>query len=134
MAKVSKEELKSLKQVGGSPIAALLILAGVGLVAGTIVLLTDPKKAKEGDAKNAAKEGVAATDAVAATQDVKATGGAKITRVVVDDLKSGSDPLTLLDDNLNGGWVREKNEYFHYQMVKSLEGRNVVLIRKFVKA
>lgn len=40
MGKLSKKELQSLKQEGGSTVVALLVLAGIGLIAGTALLMS----------------------------------------------------------------------------------------------
>lgn len=170
--KVSKEELKSLKQVGGEAVTALLILAGIGLVAGTLIMLSSPYGyGAPGTIITTTTGGPMAQGAVVQGgpmgQGAIVAPGAQTTTtivqqpamgyggpmyggpmdsilpfaagVVVGDAISGEGlqqggALSLPRDGKKGGWIKEGNEYYHYEFIKAKNNEDLVVVRRFVKA
>lgn len=136
MGKLSKEELKTLKQEGGSAVVALLVLAGVGLLAGTAMLMASGSYMGMGPGTVVTTTTTGAP-AVPGTVGVPQTTTTVINNpgmgygyggpmdsvlpfaagVVVGDaiaegdgegLQTGGSALDLPQDGIRGGWIKHK--------------------------
>lgn len=131
MTRLTQKELKQLKQVGGSPVAALLVVAGIGLVLGSIIMMSSGYYIYGTGSTIVTTPGqtVIVNNPPAYGYD---PGLGFAAGVVVGD--AISDAAEHLPQNQSGGWVKHDKDYYHYQCVKTDKKNDVILIRKFQKA
>ena len=150
MKKLSKEELSQLKQVGGSSVVALLILAGVGLVVASVIMVASGSYVIGPSTTVVTTGGPGAPGAPGATVVVNNPGnngadafmgammGATVGTVIGEAIDGdqgggGNIALALPQEKSKGGWIKHKNEYYHYEFTQTKCGKDVTLVRKFVK-
>lgn len=136
MPRLSKEELKTLKQDGGSPVAALLLVAGIGVVLGSILMMSSGLSVYGTGTTVVTGPGMGPTVIVNNPQPMYGYNngyGDFAAGVVVGEAISDNDSAELLPQNQYGGWVKNNNEYYHYHVTKTDKGNDVVLIRKYKK-
>lgn len=149
MTKLSKKELSQLKQVGGSAVVALLVLAGVGIVVASVIMVTSGSYVigpSTTVVTTGAMPGAPGTTMIVNNQGnngaeafVGAMMGATVGTVIGEAIDGdqggggGNIALALPQEKSKGGWIKHKNEYYHYEFTQTKCGKDVTLVRKFVK-
>ena len=126
-----------LKQVGGSPVLALLFIAGIGMVTASVMIASSQMNQGSVQVISTGQPGQPGSSSTVIVNNPGGPGyggpgfgtgiltGAILGEAISDGHHQNASQY--------GGWVKNKKDYYYYELHKAIGGEQVVLISKYNK-